>query len=86
MDKDIILEELQKERDDCKKVFEDIYTGSMSFEDFYYGWLDNLKNMEFEAGVYFERSECIENIRTIGGKFAEDCEQLILTRADENTL
>ena len=31
-------------------------------------------------GVMYEREACIEDIRTIGGKFSVECEELILKR------
>lgn len=53
MDKETIAEKCRLEKLDCKKAFDRISSGDMTFEDFYYGWLDDLRNMDFSEGYEF---------------------------------
>ena len=47
MTKDQLKQLIEKERVETLDVYNRIKEGTLSFEDFWYGWLDNLKNSAF---------------------------------------
>jgi len=75
---DIIL--MAKEQHaDADKAFNAIKDGSMDFDDFWYGWLDNLKNMVFGEGYQFgaatEREECANYFESWADRMLGDTEK-----------
>jgi len=48
-----ILREMREEREECFKVFNDIKNGTIDFGEFYYGFLDNMRNIEFDSGYSY---------------------------------
>ena len=54
-------------------------TASTGSPNTYSGWQESCRQA-WEAGVKEEREACIENVRTVGGRFAVECEALIRDR------
>ena len=65
MTKDNIIRMAREQRTDAEKTFNAIKDGSMDFDDFWYGWLDNWRNMVFGEGYQYgaaaEREEMAIN-------------------------
>jgi len=60
MNREELAEQCRLERLDCQDTFDKIKTGQMTFEDFYYGWLDNIRNVDFGHG-YEHAMEIVED-------------------------
>ena len=57
MEKDQLKLLIEKERADTLDVYNQIKDGTLSFEDFWYGWLDNIKNSAFGEGYLHAKDE-----------------------------
>lgn len=51
-------EQIRIEREEFRKVFEDVKNGNMDFEDFYYDFLDNIRNIAFSEGYVY----CLDTV------------------------
>jgi hypothetical protein len=60
MNREELAEQCRLERLDCQDTFNKIKAGQMTFEDFYYGWLDNIRNVDFDHG-YEHAMETVED-------------------------
>ena len=74
------------DKKEAKEVFDRIKSGEMEFDDFWYDFLDNLTNAEFEAGAAYERERCIKIIKTSYViDEGDDIIEVILSRIDDWT-
>ena len=74
------------DKKEAMEVFDRIKSGEMEFDDFWYGWLDNLKNYEFDQGAEYERERCIKIIKTSYViDEGDDIIEVILSRIDDWT-
>ena len=48
-----IREQLRVEREEFRKVFDNVKNGNMDFDDFYYDFLDNVRNIAFGEGYIY---------------------------------
>lgn len=67
MNKEDLAEKCRLEKINCREAFDNIRSGEMSFEDFYYGWLDDLRNVDFEEGYVFAMDTVKEFINEAEG-------------------
>lgn len=60
INKEDLIRQIIEDKDQARKAFDAIRDGSMDFDDFYYGWLDNLRNIEWErAGAANEWKDAV---------------------------
>ena len=52
------------DKKEAERIYNLIKNGELDFEEFWYDWIDNLKNFEFGSGVEFERKRCIKVVKT----------------------
>lgn len=57
MEKDQLKLLIEKERVETLDVYNEIKNGTLSFDDFFYGWLDNKKNSAFGEGYQHAKDE-----------------------------
>lgn len=57
MEKDQLKLLIEKERAETLDVYNGIKDGMLSFDDFFYGWLDNKKNSAFGEGYLHAKDE-----------------------------
>jgi hypothetical protein len=57
MEKDLLIKKIDKERAETLDVYNRIKEGTLSFDDFWYGWLDNIKNSAFGEGYQHAKDE-----------------------------
>ena len=60
INKEDLIRQIIEDKDRAQKAFDAIRDGSMDFDDFYYGWLDNFRNIEWErAGATNEWKDAV---------------------------
>lgn len=91
MNRDDIIRMAQEKRAEAQKVYESIRNGTIDFDDFLNGYLDNLRNIYFDqgyvAGEEDEREECIKLCKWLADRYPESdassCVDIISLRGKE---
>ena len=74
------------DKEESLKIYNQIKNGELDFDDFWYGWLDNLKNYEFGQGAEYESERCKKIIKTSYViDEGDDIIEVILSRIDDWT-